>query len=359
MAIKNFDNKTGRLIRKYIDDGLSVQEIMNVTGLKMGTVYAYSKGHHFTDFEKHNDIAELRRQGKSIFEIREITGKDAKIISDKCRDIGLRITEEEIKETRRRDSERKAHDEDYVRNYVHEKSEGRFEYVSGYINMDSSATLRCTRCGKEQERPFSGLRKMKGRMLCRYCEKPSYILSEEEKERRAEEQEHKRIEREKKKFEAERRRYINASGNQMSFNVCEGCGMLIGNKFKWCDACSKKRQNKYKEITRRVKIKNALVDSDITIDKLLRRDGYVCHICGKLCDKNDYIQTEKAFIAGNYYPSIDHVIPLAKGGLHSWDNVKIAHRICNSYKGDDYDEDEVEKPNNQSYGESWNISAVV
>ena len=83
MAVKNFDNETGILIRKYIDDGLSVQEIMNVTGFKKSTVYRYSKGHHFTDFEKHNDIAELRRQGKSIFEIREITRKDAKIISEK------------------------------------------------------------------------------------------------------------------------------------------------------------------------------------------------------------------------------------------------------------------------------------
>ena len=34
------------------------------------------------------------------------------------------------------------------------------------------------------------------------------------------------------------------------------------------------------------------------------------------------------------YPTIDHVMPLAKGGMHSWDNVRLAHHGCNSAKGD-------------------------
>ena len=38
------------------------------------------------------------------------------------------------------------------------------------------------------------------------------------------------------------------------------------------------------------------------------------------------------FIAGNMYPSIDHVIAVANGGTHEWSNVKLAHRICNSNK---------------------------
>ena len=40
------------------------------------------------------------------------------------------------------------------------------------------------------------------------------------------------------------------------------------------------------------------------------------------------------FIADNMYPSIDHVKLLARGGLHEWSNVKLAHRICNSIKKD-------------------------
>lgn len=52
----------------------------------------------------------------------------------------------------------------------------------------------------------------------------------------------------------------------------------------------------------------------------------------KIYDSEDYTVDGDVFIAGNWYPSIDHVIPISKGGRHSWDNVKLAHRLCNSVK---------------------------
>jgi len=80
---------------------------------------------------------------------------------------------------------------------------------------------------------------------------------------------------------------------------------------------------------------NGKADYSINIDKLYERDEGCCHICGERTNLNDYVvTTEGYFIAGNDYPSIDHVIPIAKGGLHQWDNVKLAHRICNSIKKD-------------------------
>jgi 5-methylcytosine-specific restriction endonuclease McrA len=33
-------------------------------------------------------------------------------------------------------------------------------------------------------------------------------------------------------------------------------------------------------------------------------------------------------------PTVDHIIPLARGGSHTWDNVQLAHHLCNSLKGD-------------------------
>lgn len=77
---------------------------------------------------------------------------------------------------------------------------------------------------------------------------------------------------------------------------------------------------------------NGRFDWDITLDKLINRDGAICYLCGVETDKNDYRYEEGTFIAGNKYPSIEHVIPISKGGTHSWDNVRIAHRICNSIK---------------------------
>ena len=67
--------------------------------------------------------------------------------------------------------------------------------------------------------------------------------------------------------------------------------------------------------------------------QLYKKEKGICWICGKETDLNDFIITKSTVVCGNAYPSVDHVIPLALGGKHSWDNVHLAHRICNSLKG--------------------------
>ncbi|MDV2995377.1 MAG: hypothetical protein N4J56_005031 [Chroococcidiopsis sp. SAG 2025] len=51
--------------------------------------------------------------------------------------------------------------------------------------------------------------------------------------------------------------------------------------------------------------------------EVLRRDNYACQYCGN-----------------NKRLTIDHVIPLSKGGLHTWNNVVAACEQCNQYKSD-------------------------
>jgi 5-methylcytosine-specific restriction endonuclease McrA len=48
------------------------------------------------------------------------------------------------------------------------------------------------------------------------------------------------------------------------------------------------------------------------------RDEGVCGICGKPADRDDF--------------HVDHVIPLSKGGEHSYANVQVAHPVCNVRK---------------------------
>lgn len=76
---------------------------------------------------------------------------------------------------------------------------------------------------------------------------------------------------------------------------------------------------------RRSRILDAFVE-DVDPFVVLDRDGWECHICG------DAIDPELKSPALMSW-SIDHVIPLAKGGTHGYSNCKAAHRVCNSRKG--------------------------
>lgn len=116
------------------------------------------------------------------------------------------------------------------------------------------------------------------------------------------------------------------------FHECEHCGKKFESPQKtrkFCsDGCQRKSYDKKHEIRRRTRKKiNGDADYSISLKRLYKRDQGICAICGEevdmMCDPNS-----------NEYGSIDHIIPLAKGGTHTWDNVQLAHRICNSNKRD-------------------------
>lgn len=123
---------------------------------------------------------------------------------------------------------------------------------------------------------------------------------------------------------------------QTSIRFCS-CGSVLPadiRRFK-CSDClkiSKRKENKAKEIKRRAKLSGG--DWSITLEDLYNRDGGVCYICGRVCDWNDYEIKGDAFIAGDNYPSIEHVIPLSRGGSHIWENVRLSCRRCNYLKRD-------------------------
>lgn len=73
----------------------------------------------------------------------------------------------------------------------------------------------------------------------------------------------------------------------------------------------------------------------ITLRKVYERDGGVCYICGCKTNRNDSWHDENGYhVCGSTYPTIDHVVPMSKGGGHVWSNVRLACRQCNSAKGD-------------------------
>ncbi len=210
---------------------------------------------------------------------------------------------------------------------IKEKSDGLLEYVSGYTIKEKPVRVRCMVCGGEFERTYHNIT-TKGGVTCPHCVERERLQLKEardaEKERKRKEREAKAIER---KAEEERKRAERE-------HPCPVCGeTTIRNKYCSVD-CAKKADNKRRDFNRRVKLMSAMVDKDITVEGLYRRDGGICYLCGRKCNFEDYTVKDGAFIVGDWYPSIDHVIPLAKGGLHSWDNVMLAHHRCNSEKSD-------------------------
>lgn len=77
---------------------------------------------------------------------------------------------------------------------------------------------------------------------------------------------------------------------------------------------------------RRARLQAALVEA-FAPRAVLDRDGWVCRLC---------LQPIDPAVAwpASLSPSVDHVIPLAKGGLHTMANVQSAHLGCNSRKRD-------------------------
>lgn len=61
---------------------------------------------------------------------------------------------------------------------------------------------------------------------------------------------------------------------------------------------------------------------NVNREAVAERDGWRCGICGRRVSRMNW--------------SIDHVVPLSQGGEHTYTNVVLAHKRCNSKRGAGY-----------------------
>jgi len=67
--------------------------------------------------------------------------------------------------------------------------------------------------------------------------------------------------------------------------------------------------------------------------KVFERDAWTCQLCSEPLQPDSDPQSD-------WYPSLDHIVPQSKGGSHSAENLRAAHRWCNSIRGaEDYHAD--------------------
>lgn len=203
------------------------------------------------------------------------------------------------------------------------------EYAGNY-NRSSGFDLLCPICGNVQRYSRHAMYN-DSVVKCKYCTKSELAIK---REQRLEEHELKITEAQKRKEQRESDKMA-IRESKKRITICDVCGkefITYNSRAKRCSPeCSKKYSNHKKDW--RLNSANT-IDKDITLGSLYKRDSGVCYICGGKCNWDDYVVVNGTIVCGDWYPSIEHILPLSKGGLHSWSNVRLAHRRCNYTKRD-------------------------
>lgn len=85
---------------------------------------------------------------------------------------------------------------------------------------------------------------------------------------------------------------------------------------------------------RRIRLKQARTAEAFAPLDVHTRDQWICQLCRLPIDP-------KAVWPDPMSASVDHIVPLSRGGEHSMINVQSAHLGCNSSKGDRIEDDQL------------------
>lgn len=113
---------------------------------------------------------------------------------------------------------------------------------------------------------------------------------------------------------------------------CPTCGAQVPSSRRshaaYCsEDCAKVARHTFEKARRRI----TGVGSDGAIVSVNRfdvydRDGWVCQLCGEPVDR-------AARFPDPFAPSLDHIVPVARGGSHDITNLQTAHVRCNVARG--------------------------
>lgn len=126
-------------------------------------------------------------------------------------------------------------------------------------------------------------------------------------------------ERERKRREPKERKRIWFAGN------CIQCGEPFVFNQPHNRTCSSRCCARYHADLRKYRKRAATVE-EVWRPKVYERDGWCCRLCGEPVER-------EAVAPHPLAPTIDHIVPLALGGEHSYANVQLAHFRCNWQKG--------------------------
>lgn len=101
-------------------------------------------------------------------------------------------------------------------------------------------------------------------------------------------------------------------------------GLCITHHNRW------RRQNNpqyFRDASKRRRALKLMVPAELfTTAEIFERDGWICGVCTKPVDRALKWPDRQS-------PSLDHIVPLTRGGHHVRANVQLAHLVCNMRKG--------------------------
>jgi hypothetical protein len=116
--------------------------------------------------------------------------------------------------------------------------------------------------------------------------------------------------------------------NNKKISICQMCGESFEVFFsgciepKYCESCRRAVDRD------RCRGRRAVTSVDYVINEndVYEKYNWTCAICGEKIDPDIKWPSPQS-------KSIDHIIPVSKGGSHTFNNLQLAHLGCNSTKG--------------------------
>ena len=283
-------------------------------------------GEHKGKIERYERYRDYKEQGHSLKEVAEHFGISNTTAVNACRGIAPQKAKVNTSNRKNQYTCQSFDREQNAIKTIEERTPG-FEYAGGFTHCDGEVLLRRKKCGSILRRSMISVRKKA--VVCDVCRK-------NEATARKEKQETERAEREAKVAEKRESREAETF-LKTRLVACNECGTIFATKRERQLCCSKecarKRNNRLASHRKDTRIaKEKRIDKDITVQGVFARDGGICWICGGRCNTEDYRVVNGTVICGRSYPSIDHVVPICEGGTDAWENVKLAHRQCNTLR---------------------------
>lgn len=117
--------------------------------------------------------------------------------------------------------------------------------------------------------------------------------------------------------------------------ACPVCNTIFVSSRINSQCCSDECRKQLARITRKGRYKHlqheGKFDPSVTLVNVFNKFNGKCAICDKQMKMEGDWRSDD-------YPSMDHIIPLSKGGTHEWKNIQLLCRKCNCEKHDKIDE---------------------